>query len=229
MKKILVVDDEQHILTLLVFNLKKEGYLVDTADDGRQGLEMALENNYDFIVLDLMLPSLDGIEICKRIRQAKLETPILMLTAKDEEFDKIIGLELGADDYMTKPFSPRELLARIKAIFRRVGNVSSEQEEVLVFKDLSIYPERHEVVLQGKKVDLTPKEYELLLYLAKRPEKTVSRDRLLEKIWGFDYTGETRMVDVHIGKLREKIEVDTKQPVYIKTVRGYGYKFGGSA
>lgn len=150
-EKILVVDDEQHILTLLVFNLKKEGYLVDTADDGRQGLEMALENNYDFIVLDLMLPSLDGIEICKRIRQAKLETPILMLTAKDEEFDKIIGLELGADDYMTKPFSPRELLARIKAIFRRVGNVSSEQEEVLVFKDLSIYPERREVVLQGKK------------------------------------------------------------------------------
>lgn len=229
MKKILVIDDEPNIVTLLKYNLEKEGYGVDTAEEGRKGLEIALTGQHDFIILDLMLPGLDGIEICKRIRQAKIDTPILMLTAKDDELDKIIGLELGADDYMTKPFSPRELLARIKVIFRRVQSsfqdAGDEKEEVLSFSDLQILPERHQVFLAQKEVELTPKEFELLLYLAKKPGRTLSRDRLLEKIWGFDYTGETRMVDVHIGKLREKIEQDTKNPHYIKTVRGYGYKF----
>lgn len=229
MKKILVIDDESSIVTLLTYTLEQDGYMVDSATDGRQGLALGLTGEFDFIILDLMLPQLDGIEICKRIRQAGIGTPILMLTAKDDELDKIIGLELGADDYMTKPFSPREVLARIKAILRRAEQqvLPVEKEGILHYGDLLLYEERHEVYRSDHPINLTPTEFELLHYLMKRPNRTLSREKLLEALWGFDFQGETRMVDVHIGKLREKIEEDTKQPKYIVTVRGFGYKFVG--
>ncbi|MCQ9210736.1 response regulator transcription factor [Granulicatella seriolae] len=241
MKKVLIVDDEQSILTLLLFNLEKEGYQVDQAQDGQAGLDLALNNAYDFIILDLMMPKLDGIEVCKRLRQEHVDTPVLILTAKDDEFDKIIGLELGADDYMIKPFSPREVLARMKAILRRYDKSEAKQvkateatspdadlgqeEEVLQAGKLTIYPERYEVLVGQDLIDLTPKEFELLVYMVKRQDRTLSRERLLDAVWNFDYSGETRIVDVHIGHLREKIEVNTKKPDYIKTVRGFGYKF----
>lgn len=239
MKKVLVVDDEQSILTLLTFNLQKEGYEVTGVTDGKKAYELALQNEYDFIILDLMLPSMDGMDICKGLRREKVETPILMLTAKDEELEKIIGLELGADDYMTKPFSPREVLARMKAILRRTDSTSlRKQAEDSVQREedqleeleitagaLQIFPERYEVLLKGKPLELTPKEFELLLYLAKRTNRILNREQLLNAIWNFDYAGETRIVDVHISHLREKIEDNTKSPQYIKTVRGFGYKF----
>lgn len=239
MKKVLIVDDEQSILTLLLFNLEKEGYQVDQAQDGQAGLDLALTSAYDFIILDLMMPKLDGIEVCKRLRQAQVDSPVLILTAKDDELDKIIGLELGADDYMTKPFSPREVLARMKAILRRYEKSEAKQvkaqeagtdldlnqEEVLKAGKLTIYPERYEVMVGQNLIDLTPKEFELLIYMVKRQDRTLSRERLLDAVWNFDYSGETRIVDVHIGHLREKIEINTKKPDYIKTVRGFGYKF----
>lgn len=229
MKKILVVDDEPSIRTLVAYHLEKAGYEVVEVDNGRDALSLALSKAFDFVVLDVMLPQLDGIEVCKKLRQDGVETPILLLTARDEELDKIIGLELGADDYMTKPFSPRELMARIKAILRRTEKaVSTEPEESLIrLHDLVLYEERHEVRQAGDLLALTPKEFELLHYLMKRPNRTLSREQLLDAIWGFAFTGETRMVDVHIGKLREKLADDSKSPCYIVTVRGFGYKFLG--
>lgn len=232
MRKVLIVDDEPSITTLLSFNLTKEGYAVETAEDGKTAMEMILQEDFDFIILDLMLPKMDGMDICRRTRQEKIDTPILMLTAKDNEIEKIIGLELGADDYMTKPFSPRELIARMKAIFRRSEkeieeqkeDAFSENEKILVVGDLRIDPQRYEVRMQGNKVQLTPKEFELLRYMAKRQNRVLSRDKLLEAIWDFSYEGETRIVDVHISHLREKIECDAKSPRYIHTVRGFGYK-----
>lgn len=234
MKKVLIVDDEESILTLLAFNLEKAGYEVQTAMDGLIGYQLALENQYDFIILDLMMPSMDGMEVCKKLRQEKIETPIMILTAKDDELEKIIGLELGADDYMTKPFSPREVLARMKAIMRRIKPESKEKitesyeaspEEEVVIGELQIFPELYEVKVRGELIELTPKEFELLLYMMKRVNRILSREQLLNAIWNFDYAGETRIVDVHISHLREKIEVDTKNPAYIRTVRGFGYKF----
>ena len=240
MKRVLIVDDEQSILILLAYNLEKDGYEVVTAMDGQEGYDLALKESFDFIILDLMLPSMDGMEICKRLRQEKIDTPILMLTAKDDELEKIIGLELGADDYMTKPFSPREVLARMKAILRRTNYAvaSSEeevaavelaveeevQEEKIVIGDIVIFPELYEVRVKGEAIDITPKEFELLLYMAQRVNRILSREQLLNAIWNFDYAGETRIVDVHISHLREKIEEDTKNLKYIKTVRGFGYK-----
>lgn len=230
MKKVLVVDDEQSILTLLTFNLEKEGYAVDTAMDGQDGFDMAVSNEYDFIILDLMLPKKDGMDVCRELRQEKVETPILMLTAKDDELDTIIGLELGADDYMTKPFSPREVLARMKAIFRRgkgendAADKEDEAEEVIEIGEIEIFPEKYEVFIDGAPIELTPKEFELLLYMAKRKNRILSREQLLNAIWNYDYTGGTRIVDVHISHLREKIEKDTKKPLYIRTARGFGYK-----
>lgn len=240
MKRVLIVDDEQSILILLAYNLEKDGYEVVTAMDGQEGYDLALKESFDFIILDLMLPSMDGMEICKRLRQEKIDTPILMLTAKDDELEKIIGLELGADDYMTKPFSPREVLARMKAILRRTNYAvaSSEeevaavelaveeevQEEKIVIGDIVIFPELYEVHVKGEAIDITPKEFELLLYMAQRVNRILSREQLLNAIWNFDYAGETRIVDVHISHLREKIEEDTKNLKYIKTVRGFGYK-----
>lgn len=229
--KILVVDDESSIVTLLQFNIEKAGFDVVTAEDGRTGYELALTEKPDLIVLDLMLPEMDGIEVCKQLRQDKVETPILMLTAKDDELDKIIGLELGADDYLTKPFSPREVVARIKAILRRSAGKSTDvepevapKEKALYVGDLKILTESYEVYLQDELLDLTPKEFELLLYLANHRGKVFSRDQLLDAVWNYDYIGETRIVDVHVSHLRDKIEADTKKPQYIKTIRGFGYK-----
>lgn len=234
-KRVLIVDDEPHILTLVSYHLAKEGFEVTTVEDGRSALELGQGQPFDFIVLDIMLPQLDGVEVCKRLRKAGIETPILMLSAKGEEFDKVLALELGADDYMTKPFSPRELLARIKAILRRTEkNQLSElpQEEdqsdtKFQVGDLTVYLERHQIYKADREISLTPKEFELLVYLLKHPRMTLTRERLLERIWGYDFGQETRLVDVHIGKLREKIEDNPKAPAIIKTVRGYGYKFEG--
>ncbi|OFG52682.1 DNA-binding response regulator [Listeria monocytogenes] len=229
--KILVVDDEASIVTLLQFNIEKAGFEVVTAEDGKTGYELALSEKPDLIVLDLMLPEMDGIEVTKKLRQDKVNVPILMLTAKDEELDKIIGLELGADDYMTKPFSPREVVARIKAILRRtegkaeiIEELTEDVEAAILIGDLKILPDSYEVYLQDDLLDLTPKEFELLLFLANHRGKVFSRDQLLDTVWNYDYVGETRIVDVHVSHLRDKIELDTKQPKYIKTIRGFGYK-----
>ena len=238
MKKVLLVDDEPSIVTLLAFNLEKDGYEVTTATDGAEGYRLAVSNPFDFIILDLMLPSMDGMDICKRLRQEKFDTPIMILTAKDDELEKIIGLELGADDYMTKPFSPREVLARMKAILRRTNKAvpvepvaaaqqepTEEKTEKIEVGEITIFPQLYEVHVAGELIEITPKEFELLLYMAKRANRILSREQLLNAIWNFDYAGETRIVDVHISHLREKIEKDTKNPQYIRTVRGFGYKF----
>jgi len=231
MKKILVVDDEQSIVTLLEYNLKQAGYNVITALDGEEGLRLTLSEQPDLIVLDLMLPIMDGIEVCKELRQRKKMTPILMLTAKDDEFDKVLGLELGADDYMTKPFSPREVVARVKAILRRtnyqpeIENPDTSQK--VVIGDLKLQPEYFEAYFKEEKLELTPKEFELLVYLANNKGRVLTRDQLLSAVWNYDFAGDTRIVDVHISHLREKIETDTKKPIYIKTIRGLGYKLEG--
>ncbi len=236
MKKILVVDDDQAILTLLEYNLKKEGYEVKTAADGQEALTLALSRDFDFILLDIMLPKLDGIEVTKRLRQEKVVTPIIMLTARDEEMDKIIGLELGADDYITKPFSPREVIARIKAIGRRMGSANDSSStndqpatspEKYNFEDFTIDLGNYTVKVGGKEIALTPKEFELLAYFVKRPDRVLSREKLLNGVWGYDYVGQTRMVDMHVSHLREKIESDPSHPSNIITVRGFGYKFEG--
>ncbi|CAD2079456.1 DNA-binding response regulator [Jeotgalicoccus coquinae] len=228
MKKLLVVDDEPSILTLLKFNLEQSGFEVLTAENGNDALEIATNEDLTLIVLDLMLPGIDGMDVCKTLRQEKINTPILMLTAKDDEFDKILGLELGADDYMTKPFSPREVVARVKAILRRTNLVTAEaKDEVIKIGELEIHPDKYMVMFKGEQLVLTPKEFELLLYLANHRGKVLSRDQLLNGVWDFHYDGDTRIVDVHISHLREKIEADTKQPVYIRTIRGFGYKMEG--
>lgn len=238
MKKVLVVDDEIAIVTLLKYNLEKAGYVVTTQNDGQQAFEQALKEKFDFILLDLMLPHLDGMEITRKLRQEKVTTPIIMITARDEEYDKIIGLELGADDYLTKPFSPREVIARLKAISRRVPEeqavvatseleTSGNQQEVYNFIDFSIDLENYVVTRNDKAISLTPKEFELLAYFVKRPHRVLSRDKLLNGVWGYDYVGQTRMVDMHVSHLREKIESDPKQPQNIQTVRGFGYRFEG--
>ncbi|MDQ0214974.1 two-component system alkaline phosphatase synthesis response regulator PhoP [Oikeobacillus pervagus] len=228
-KTILVVDDEQSIVTLIKYNLEQSGYKVITAFDGEEALLKAMEESPDLIILDWMLPKLDGMEVCKNLRQQKLLTPILMLTAKDEEFDKVLGLELGADDYMTKPFSPRELLARVKAILRRLQiPVKEETEESgknsLQVIDLQIYPEQYEAYFKNELLELTPKEFELLQYLVENKGRVLTRDQLLSAVWKYDFAGDTRIVDVHISHLREKIEENTRKPQYIKTIRGLGYK-----
>jgi len=229
-KKILVVDDEQSIVTLLQYNLKQAGYEVITANDGEEGMMKAINSQPDLIILDLMLPKLDGVDVCKQLRQQRIMTPILMLTARDDEFDKVLGLELGADDYMTKPFSPREVVARVKAILRRTQLATSadgKEEnniEKVVIGNLEIFPEHYEAYFNGQRLELTPKEFELLLYLAKNKGRVLTRDQLLSAVWNYDFAGDTRIVDVHISHLREKIEANTKKPLYIKTVRGLGYK-----
>lgn len=231
MTKILVVDDEVSIVKLLQFNLEKSGYEVVTAFDGMQALDMVKSEQPDFIILDLMLPKMDGMDVCKTLRQEKILTPILMLTAKDDELDKIIGLELGADDYLTKPFSPREVIARVKAILRRIQvtpeAAASPEHLVIAMGEIRIYPEKYEVYRQDTKVELTPKEFELLLYLANHQGRVLTRDQLLNAVWNYDFIGDSRIVDVHVSHLREKLEDDTKNPRYIKTVRGLGYKLEG--
>lgn len=229
-KRLLVVDDEESIVTLLQFNLEQAGYEVETAKDGAEGLELAKQQPFDLIVLDLMLPEMDGIDVCKQLRISKVQTPILMLTAKDDEFDKVLGLELGADDYMTKPFSPREVVARIRAILRRAAQANQQPQsiedvsEMIRIGEVDIFPENYEVNCRGQALSLTPKEFELLLYLANHKGRVLTRDQLLNAVWDYEFVGDTRIVDVHISHLREKIEPNTKKPVYIKTIRGLGYK-----
>ncbi|WP_147803414.1 response regulator transcription factor [Alkalicoccus halolimnae] len=228
-QKLLIVDDEESILTLLQFNLEQGGFEVTSAMDGQTALNKALENKYDLIILDLMLPEMDGLEVCKELRQHKIVTPILMLTAKDDEFDKVLGLELGADDYLTKPFSPREVVARVRAILRRSqasepDPAKKQKMNKLTIGDVDIFPDNYEVYLRGTALELTPKEFELLLYLMSHKGRVLTRDQLLNSVWNYDFVGDTRIVDVHISHLREKIEPSTRKPVYIKTVRGLGYK-----
>lgn len=223
-QKILIVDDEESIVTLLQYNIEKAGFKTTVAYTGVDGLSLATSDSFDLIVLDLMLPGMEGTEVCKQLRQQKVDTPILMLTAKDDEFDKILGLELGADDYLTKPFSPKEVIARIKAILRRTNKEVETAPPHLTIGELSIYPEQYEAMMNDDILTFTRKEFELLLYLARHKGKVLSRDQLLSAVWNYDFSGDTRIVDVHVSHLREKIEPDTKQPIYIKTIRGLGYK-----
>lgn len=230
MKKVLIVDDEPSIVTLLTFNLEKEGYQVTSATDGMEGYELALNHSFDFLILDVMLPNLDGIEITKKLRQEKIETPILVLTAKDDPIDRILGLEIGADDYLTKPFNPREVVARMKAIFRRIEprsakNETEEPQELITVGKIIADVNNYQVTVDGKAIVLTPKEFELLVYFMRRKERVIDRDTLLDRIWHFDFDGQSRIVDVHVSHLREKIEDDPKHPQYLQTVRGFGYKF----
>jgi two-component system alkaline phosphatase synthesis response regulator PhoP len=231
-QRLLIVDDEESIVTLLQFNLEQSGFEVMTAMDGASALELATNQTFDLLILDLMLPEMDGLDVCKHLRLNKVMTPILMLTAKDDEFDKVLGLELGADDYMTKPFSPREVVARVRAILRRVSppfteemaGKDSNQNHVIKFGEVEIHPENYEVLFKNQALELTPKEFELLLYLANNKGRVLTRDQLLNAVWNYEFVGDTRIVDVHISHLREKIEANTKKPVYIKTIRGLGYK-----
>ncbi|WP_170007898.1 response regulator transcription factor [Bacillus fonticola] len=230
-KRILVVDDEPSIVTLLTYNLEQAGFEVLSASNGEEGRDLAIEECPDAMILDLMLPKLDGMEVCKELRQAKVFIPILMLTAKDDEFDKVLGLELGADDYLTKPFSPREVIARVKAILRRsqyqqnrISDVSTEDVNQTSIGDLVVYPDRYEAYFKDKLLELTPKEFELLCYFLQNKGRVMTRDQLLSAVWNYDFAGDTRIVDVHVSHLREKIEENTKKPVYIKTIRGLGYK-----
>ncbi|MDZ5254216.1 response regulator transcription factor [Clostridium sp. LIBA-8841] len=224
-KKVLIVDDEEHIRELIKFNLKKEGYDTAVAVNGTEALKIIKESKFDLILLDLMLPEIDGLEVCKEIRRNEetADIPVMMITAKGEEFDKVLGLELGADDYITKPFSIRELMARIKALLRR-SNVKKE-ENITKFGDIVVNFQTREVTKESKNVELTLKEFELLKLLIKNKGNILTRELLLDKIWGYEYIGETRTVDVHIRHLRKKIESDDKNPQYIQTIRGVGYKF----
>ena len=229
-KKILVVDDESSIVTLLQYNLEQAGFTVETASDGLEGFNAVLESKPDLIVLDLMLPKMDGMEVCKALRLQKINTPIIMLTAKDDEFDKVLGLELGADDYMTKPFSPREVTARVKAVLRRSTAAIEEitqkaSDQAFEFGSLRVYPDRFEVFLGEKTLEFTPKEFELLVYLMENKNRVLTRDQLLSAVWNYDFAGDTRIVDVHISHLRDKIEDNSRKPIFIKTIRGLGYKF----
>lgn len=223
-KKIFIVDDEKSIVTLLTYNMEKAGYETDVAYDGNEAITMAMTNQYDLIILDVMLPGVDGLEVCKTLRQNKVETPILILTAREDEFDKVLGLELGADDYITKPFSPREIVARVKAILRRARQPVLEKHTTIEIGELTIYPDKYEATLKGQSLSFTRKEFELLAYLTKHKGMVLSRDQLLNEIWDYDFAGDTRIVDVHISRLRDKIEENSKNPLYIKTVHGLGYK-----
>lgn len=226
-EKILIVDDEEHIIELLRFNLLNVGYDVFTANNGIDAVKIAKAEKPSLLLLDLMLPGIDGFDVCKEIKRNNdmKNTSIIMLTAKGEELDKILGLELGADDYITKPFSIRELLARVKAVLRRTNSFIEVEEDVFTSQNLKIDFERHEVYISDKKVDLTLKEFELLQILIKNKGKILKRETLLDKIWGYEYIGETRTVDVHIRYLRKKIEEDDKNPRFIETIRGVGYRF----
>ncbi len=226
-EKILIVDDEEHIVELLKFNLLNAGYDIYTANDGIEAVKIAKAEKPGLVLLDLMLPGIDGFDVCKEIKRDNdmKKTSIIMLTAKGEELDKILGLELGADDYITKPFSVRELLARVKAVLRRTNSFSEIEDDVYDSQNLKVDFERHEVCVNGKKIDLTLKEFELLQILIKNRGKILKRETLLDKIWGYEYIGETRTVDVHIRYIRKKIEEDDKNPRFIETIRGVGYRF----
>ncbi|KHD84798.1 response regulator YycF [Heyndrickxia ginsengihumi] len=226
-KKILVVDDEKPIANILQFNLTKEGYTVYCAYDGEEALEMVEEVEPDLIILDIMLPKRDGMEVCREVRK-KYEMPIIMVTAKDSEIDKVLGLELGADDYVTKPFSARELIARVKANLRRhqqVAAMANEEEESneITVGSLVIHPDAYIVSKRGETIELTHREFELLHYLAKHIGQVMTREHLLETVWGYDYYGDVRTVDVTVRRLREKVEDNPSHPEWIVTRRGVGY------
>lgn len=222
--RVLVVDDEESILKLVEYNLAQAGFEVLTADNGMDALRLVRAERPDLLVLDLMLPGLGGMEVCQQLRREGYTTPIIMLTARDDEVDRILGLEMGADDYVTKPFSPRELVARVKAVLRRSGEEAGNAEGVYRCGDIKIDVNKYEVTIRGERIDLTPREFELLHYLAKNMGRVLSRDHLLDKVWGYEFAGDTRIVDVHVSHLRDKLEKEPKNPVYIKTVRGVGYK-----
>ena len=233
---ILVVEDEPSLQETLVYNLQKAGYAVEAVADGRAALEAARRSKPDLIILDIMLPELDGFEVCKILRK-EMSVPILMLTARDDEIDRVVGLEVGADDYLTKPFSMRELLARVKAQLRRTQVIREELEKVkageatpqdmLTFGNLVINQTRREVTLEEQVIPLKPQEYDLLVFFAEHKRQMLSRQFILERVWGWDYIGDSRTVDVHVRWLRQKIEADPASPTRIVTVRGGGYRFEG--
>lgn len=227
MKKILVVDDEKPISDIVKFNLEKEGFEVVTAFDGEEALQKVEEENPDLIVLDLMLPKMDGLEVCREVRKTK-DIPIIMVTAKDQEIDKVLGLELGADDYVTKPFSNRELVARVKANVRRQASIQSsesakEESNDIEVGDLTVHPDAYIVSKRGESIELTHREFELLHYLARHIGQVMTREHLLETVWGYDYFGDVRTVDVTVRRLREKIEDNPSHPTFLVTRRGVGY------
>ncbi|MCU5746094.1 response regulator transcription factor [Staphylococcus sp. SQ8-PEA] len=227
-QKVLVVDDEQSIVTLLKYNLEQAGYQVEVAYDGEEALKKIDDSAPDLVVLDVMLPKKDGIEVCKNVRTNKNLVPILMLTAKEDEFDRVLGLELGADDYMTKPFSPREVVARVKAILRRAVMIkemeNNDDDEDIIIGSIRIRPDFFEVYKDDELLELTPKEFELLLYLIERQGRVITREHMLNSVWNYEFAGDSRIVDVHVSHLRDKLEENPKQPTLIKTVRGLGYK-----
>ena len=227
--KILVVDDETYIVELVKFNLEKEGYQVIVANDGKTALDMVRTEHPDLVLLDIMIPHVDGLEVCRILKQNPdtNSIPIIMLTAKGDEIDTVLGLEMGADDYIKKPFSPREMVARVKARLRALKILEAEKavgEKAYVIKDLIVVPEKYEAFLGEDKLELTPKEFELLSLMVSHQGKVFTREALLEKVWGYEYSGDTRTVDVHIRHLRQKLGDDSNYPVYIETVRGVGYR-----
>ena len=231
-KKILIVDDEKPIVEILTYNLQKEGYETIEAYDGEQAITLALTQKLDLILLDIMLPKVDGLTVCKRIRHTLSNVPILILSAKDEEIDKILGLELGADDYITKPFSVRELMARVKANLRKseviqdtepIEEDTDDKSNKIEVGDLKLDLDKFEVKVRGEVIDLTLREFEVLKYLANQPGQVVTRETLLEKVWGYEYYGDIRTVDVTVRRIREKIEKDTSNPKILITKRGVGY------
>ncbi|MEC5141151.1 response regulator transcription factor [Pediococcus pentosaceus] len=226
-KTILVVDDEPAIVTLITYNLEQANYQVVSVDNGLDAVEIVQKGLVDFVIMDLMLPQLDGIEATKQIRKFDEQIPIIMLTAKTSQVDKILGLELGADDYITKPFSPQELLSRIKVILRRIDRAINlaEIDPTLQAENIAIDFKRMVVKKNNEKIQLTPNEFKLLRYLYKNANQVLSRDQILEKVWGYEYGGQTRIVDIHISHLRDKLENDPKHPQLIKTIRGFGYEF----
>ncbi len=227
-RTILVIEDDRDIARLLALHLRDEGYSVTVAADGKTGVQKALSNSYDLIILDLILPEMDGLEVCRRIRTRPDYTPVLMLTAKSEDLDRILGLEMGADDYLTKPFNVRELLARVKALFRRVEAFRERDatgQETIRAGELVIDTEKRKVTVQGKPVHLTAREFELLLEFARHPGRVYTRAQLLDKVWGYSYQGYEHTVNSHINRLREKIEGNPAKPRFILTVWGVGYRF----
>ena len=222
-EKILVVDDDTNICELLRLYLTKEGYQVTTANDGEEGLEKFNQLKPDMVLLDVMMPKMDGLEVCRRIRKLG-NTPVMMLTAKGETFDKVLGLELGADDYVVKPFDSKEVVARIKAVLRRCTPAEAQPDGVISYDKLSVDLTRYELKVNGKVIDTPPKELELLFHLASNPNRVFTRDQLLDEVWGFEYYGDSRTIDVHVKRLREKLEGVSDQ-WSLKTVWGVGYKF----
>lgn len=225
MRRVLVVDDEANLRHTLGYALRQEGYEVLTAENGEEGLEQFRNTNPELVILDVMLPRLDGFEVCRRIRRES-DVPILMLTARDTELDKVVGLEIGADDYLAKPFSMRELVARVRAMLRRAGrSAEAETPESVEIAGLQIDVPKHRVLADGAEIGLKPREFDLLAFLMSHPGQVFDRDQILTRVWGFDYTGDSRTVDTHVKTLREKLRDDAERPRWLETVRGVGYRF----